>query len=537
MSLSLAGSLNSSAKGQSRFSKKIHAVLEQVRNGVGDGLFTAYPGEHNWAVAHRILMPAFGPLSIRGMFDDMHDVAVQLCMKWARLGPEYAIQTTEDFTRLALDTLALCAMDYRFNSFYKSEMHPFVAAMGAFLKESGGRARRPGFAALLYRSVDQKYWQDIGVMRKISDEVVQYRRAHPLDRKDLLNALIRGKDPKTGEQLGDQTITNNMITFLIAGHETTSGLLSFTFYELLKNPRAYECAQKEVDQLIGQGVITIDHLGKLKYISAILRETLRLHCPITELKVTPLEDTVIGGKYAIKKDEPVIMFLHKVHTDPKVYGDDALEWKPERMLDEAFNALPPNAWKPFGNGIRACIGRAFAWQEALLSTAMLLQNFNFTFADPSYSLALQQTITVKPKDFYMKATLRHGYTATKLEQALQGGHGDTTREPQKPKPTGKAPESKSKGKPISLFFGSNTGTSESFANRLAGSALDHGFHPTVAPLDSAKENLKRDTLNVIVTASYEGEPPDNARHFVSWLENLKGQELKDVPFIVYGCGE
>ena len=524
-------------KGQFRFSKKINPTLVQIRNGVGDGLFTAYPGEHNWGVAHRILMPAFGPLSIRGMFDDMHDVAVQLCMKWARAGPEHAIQSTEDFTRLALDTLSLCAMDYRFNSFYKDELHPFINAMGAYLKESGGRARRPGFMAPLYRSADQKYWQDIGVLQKISDELVQHRRAHPSDRKDLLNAMIHGKDPKTGEQLGDQTITNNMITFMIAGHETTSGLLSFAFYELLKNPEAYECAQQEVDQVVGQGAITVDHLSKFKYIAAILRETLRLHSPIPDLKIAALEDTVIGEKYAVKKDEPITIFLHKVHTDPKVYGDDALEWKPERMLDEAFNALPPNAWKPFGNGIRACIGRPFAWQEALLVTAMLLQNFNFYFADPSYTLALQQTGTVKPKEFYMKASLRHGFTATKLEQVLHGGHGDTTHIPQKPKPTGKVPELASKGKPITLFYGSNTGTSESFASRLASSAPSHGFYATVAPLDSAKENLKRDNLNVIVTASYEGEPPDNARHFVSWLENLKGQELKDVPFIVYGCGE
>ena len=479
-------------------------------------------------------MPAFGPLSIRGMFDDMHDVAVQLSMKWARAGPDYAVAATDEFTRLALDTLALCAMDYRFNSFYQNEMHPFIGAMGAYLKESGGRAHRPGIMAPLYRSASQKYWQDIGVLRQIADEVVQYRRAHPSDRKDLLNAMIKGKDPQTGEQLGDETITNNMITFMIAGHETTSGLLSFAFYELLKNPKVYELAQQEVDQIVGQGSITVDHLNKFKYIAAILRETLRLHSPITDLKITPLEDTVVGGKYAVKKDESITIFLHKVHTDPKIYGDDALEWKPERMLDGPFNALPQNAWKPFGNGIRACIGRPFAWQEALLVMAMLVQNFNFYFDDPSYTLGLKQTGTVKPKDFNMKASLRHGYSATRLEQVLQGGHGDTTRE--KSKPTGKIPEPTSKGKPMIVFYGSNTGTCESFANRLASSASNHGFNATVAPLDSAKENLKPEKLNVIVTASYEGEPPDNASHFISWLENLKGQGLKDVPFIVYGCG-
>ena len=72
-----------------------------------DGLFTAYPGEHNWDVAHRTLMPAFGPLSIRSMFDEMHDIASQLVTKWARFGPEEKIDVTGDFTRLTLDSIAL----------------------------------------------------------------------------------------------------------------------------------------------------------------------------------------------------------------------------------------------------------------------------------------------------------------------------------------------------------------------------------------------------------------------------------------------
>ena len=474
---------------------------------------------------------------MRGMFDEMHDIAVQLSLKWARAGSDFTINAPEDFTRLTMDTIALCAMDYRFNSFYSQDLHPFLDAMSFFLSESGARSQRPGLVAPLFRSKDQQYWDAIAVLRKTSDEVVAHRRAHPSDRKDLLNAMLNGRDSKTGEQLTDSIITNNLITFLIAGHETTSSLLSFSFYELLKHPQAYERAQQEVDEIVGQGPITVDHLSKFKFIAAVLRESLRLHSPLTGLSVTPLEDTVIKGKYAIQKDEPMTIVLNRLHRDPKVYGDDALEWKAERMLDEPFNALPKNSWKPFGNGVRACIGRPFAWQEALLVMAMLLQNFNFYMHDPSYNLVIKQTATIKPKDFYMKASLRHGNSATKLEQALRGGNVVTADDHEKSKPTSKIAEPASKGKPMALFYGSNTGTCESFANRLAGSASSHGFQATVAPLDAAKENLRPDRLNVIVTASYEGEPPDNASHFVTWLETLKGQELKDVPFIVFGCGK
>ncbi|KAK5240496.1 hypothetical protein LTR16_010565, partial [Cryomyces antarcticus] len=156
---------------ESRFSKIVALALEQVRNGVHDGLFTAYPGEHNWEIAHRVLVPAFGPLSIRGMFDEMHDIASQLVMKWARHGRSYVIPVTDDFTRLTLDTLALCAMDYRFNSYYQNEMHPFVDAMGEFLTESGNRTRRPAMMAPFYRQQQLDYDANMELMRKTSDEV------------------------------------------------------------------------------------------------------------------------------------------------------------------------------------------------------------------------------------------------------------------------------------------------------------------------------------------------------------------------------
>lgn len=113
---------------EKRFTKAVQGGLANIRNGVHDGLFTARDGEHNWGVAHRILMPAFGPLSIRTMYDgmkssmygvwvllvnlltrliEMYDIASQLVLKWARYGDETPINVTDDFTRLTLDSIAL----------------------------------------------------------------------------------------------------------------------------------------------------------------------------------------------------------------------------------------------------------------------------------------------------------------------------------------------------------------------------------------------------------------------------------------------
>jgi cytochrome P450/NADPH-cytochrome P450 reductase len=135
------------------------------------------------------------------MFGEMHDIASQLVMKWARHGPNHTIQVVDDFTRLTLDTIALCTMDYRFNSYYYQSMHPFVDAMADFLKVSGDRARRDAVTQMFYRAETQKYWDDIELLRKTSFDVIKTRRENPTEKKDLLNGMLNGVDPKTGEKM------------------------------------------------------------------------------------------------------------------------------------------------------------------------------------------------------------------------------------------------------------------------------------------------------------------------------------------------
>ena len=203
---------------EKRFCKAVAGPLEELRMGIGAGLFTAYHGEHEWEIAHRTLVPAFGPIGIKDMFDEMHDIASQLASKWAR-SPGEPIDVADNYTRLTLDSIALCAMGKRFNSFYTKQMHPFVDAMVDFLLEGGRRSRRSRLEALLYPSYERKYLQDIDLMKSVAREVIDERRANPVDKKDLLNAVLFGKDPKTGEKLTDENMIENLITFLIAGED------------------------------------------------------------------------------------------------------------------------------------------------------------------------------------------------------------------------------------------------------------------------------------------------------------------------------
>lgn len=200
---------------EKRFRKIAPAALS-IDSGA-KGLFSAANDDPDWGQAHRILIHPMGPLPVDGMFNDMKDIANQLILKWARKGPEDRILLTDDFTRLTLDTIALCTMKYRFNSFYSAEMHPYVDAMLNVLEESGARATRPAFISALRYSGNAKFLESEKILENTAQQIIDNRRANPTSEQDLLNAMIYGKDPKTGQTMRDELIAAQMTTFLIAG--------------------------------------------------------------------------------------------------------------------------------------------------------------------------------------------------------------------------------------------------------------------------------------------------------------------------------
>lgn len=188
--------------------------------------------------------------------------------------------------------------------------------------------------------------------------------------------------------------------------------------------------------------------------------------------------------------------------------------------------------------MRGCIGRPFAWQEALLATAMLLQNFDFRFDDPSYQLQIKQTLTVKPKDFYMHASLRNHIDPVYLEKLLYADAVNESRQSGKNRKIAHTSVSTSEAKsPMTILYGSNSGTCEALAQSLARVAGGRGFAVHVDTLDTAVDKVPTGQPLVMISSSYEGQPPDNAAHFVNWLDELKGgKKLDGVKYAVYGCG-
>ncbi|WP_253904248.1 cytochrome P450 [Arthrobacter sp. Br18] len=511
---------------EERFDKSVHEALEHARNFAGDGLFTAWTEEESWGRAHRVLMPAFGPLALRGMFDGMADVADQLLLKWERLGTSARFDVALDTTRLTLDTIALCSFNYRFNSFYTEGMNPFVEAMVRALEESAARMRRLSVQTRLMPFTGRLYRRDIRLLHDVADRLIDERLQKPVPEgpEDILGTMLHAADPVTGERLSKENVRYQMVTFLIAGHETTSGLLTFAIYELLRNAQVLARAQAEVDAVLGNQRPSFEHLRKLPYLDQVLKETLRLWPTAPAFAVHCREEgTVLGGRYRISREDEILVLLPTLHRDVEVWGSTAEVFEPNHFSFENARSRPPNSWKPFGNGQHSCIGRGFALQEAQLFLAMLLQRFDLSLDDPHYSLTIRETLTLKPSGMLIRATRRAVQPSAQQPSA------------QLPSDPGRVGR-KSNGVPLMVLYGSNSGSSRAFAHQIVADARQQGYVPSLATLDSAVGHLPTDGAVVVVCASYEGLPPDNARRFVPWADGLPAGSLGGVHYAVFGCG-
>ncbi len=376
------------------FDKNIGPALQKVRPFSGDGLFTAWTYEPNWQKAHNILMPSFHGKAMHGYHPMMLEMTRQLLDKWRKCDE---VDVAADMTRLTMDTIGLCGFNYRFHSFRQETPHPFILAMVRGLAEAQSQLQRPPFITKLMLLTQRRFRADIQLMFDVVDKVIAERRAQGGGPEDLLHAMLAGVDPDTGEKLSDENIRYQIITFLIAGHETTSGLLSFALYYLVKHREVLEKARQEALTLSEEP--TYNEVKALKYNKMVLQEALRLWPTAPAFARYPREDTIIGRQYLVPKGANIVILLNELHRDRTVWGADAEEFRPERFA--VARELPAHAYKPFGTGPRACIGQQFALHEAALVQAMVLREFDLVDFS-NYQLDVKETLTLKPDGFRLR---------------------------------------------------------------------------------------------------------------------------------------
>ncbi|WP_030412136.1 bifunctional cytochrome P450/NADPH--P450 reductase [Streptomyces sp. NRRL S-1448] len=534
------------AADETRFAKGVSVVLENVREFAGDGLFTAYNDEPNWAKAHEVLMPAFALGSMRTYHPAMLKVARRVMASWdRRVADGTPVHIAEDMTRMTLDTIGLAGFGFDFESFSRGDsQHPFVEAMVRCLEWSMRKFARDPHAD--HSAEDAAFRADADHLASVVDEVIAARTASgETGEDDLLGLMLGARAQEDGTGAGGPgldlaNIRNQVITFLIAGHETTSGALSFALYHLVKDPLALRMVQREADELWGDQADpdpTFEDIGHLPFTRQVLNEALRLWPTAAAFTRQARQDTVLGGRYPVKAGQLVTVLTPMLHRDP-CWGDNPELFDPSRFSPEAEAARSPHAYKPFGTGERACIGRQFALHEATMLLALLAHRYRL-IDHADYRLRIKETLTLKPDGFTLELAARTPADRAAVRAALgvlpgsaagSGSAADATTDDV-------LPTRVVQGTGLLVLHGSNYGTCREFAERLADEATGLGCTTEVAPLDACADGLPADRPVVIVAASYNGQPTDDAAAFVRWLRTAREGAAADRPFAVLGVGD
>jgi cytochrome P450 len=206
--------------------------------------------------------------------------------------------------------------------------------------------------------------------------------------------LMLARDEETGEVMDDRQLRDEVMTLLLAGHETTSNALTWTWYLLAQHPDVEAKLHAELAEVLGGRVPTIQDLPKLTYTRMIVDEAMRLYPPVYALARGGVAADQVGG-YDLPAGAIITMSPYLTHRHPEFWPEPE-KFDPERFTPEEEAKRPRYAYVPFGGGPRQCIGNSFALTEAQLILATVAQQYRLRLA-PGYQMELEPMITLKPK--------------------------------------------------------------------------------------------------------------------------------------------
>jgi cytochrome P450 len=374
---------------------KGHSALQRVSEIIGDGMLTT-DGE-TWRRQRKLSQPAFAKSRLAGYTTVMAEEGVRALASWR---PDQPRDVAKDMMTLTLRVVskALFGHDLADADVLVVDRLMSVFQAGALSANVvPAWLPNPVMARLKRASADL----DKLVYGLIADSQRSPRNEgegadDPKAKATLLELLVNAvdeDDPKA--RLSPREVRDNLLTLLLAGHETTSNALTWTLYALSQNPAIEAALVDEIDRVLGGRPPTYDDLPKLVLTERVLKESMRMYPPVPSMARVATEDTELGG-YPVAKGSEIILWVYLTHHDPRFYPDPSV-FRPDRFLPENEAKLPKAAYIPFGAGPRACIGKAFAMIEAQLLLALLVQRFHFALV-PGQDVRVSPRVTLRPKN-------------------------------------------------------------------------------------------------------------------------------------------
>ncbi|MEM8656159.1 MAG: cytochrome P450 [Pseudomonadota bacterium] len=359
-----------------------------LRPAVGESIFIAEGADWRWQ--RRTAAPVFTHRNMMNLAPIMSDAAERCADRIAGAGPR-AVNLLDEMVATTFDVIA----DVTFSGgegFDRAAVHDaiedYIADAGkiSFFDIIGAPdwVPRPG------RLVSGKAMRET---KAIADRAIEARVARPTSGvPDLLDLLLDGQDPDTGRKMTTAELRDNLLTFIVAGHETTALTLAWSLYLVAFDQEVQDRARAEAQAVLGGRAATGDDVARLPFIRQIIDEALRLYPPAGMVSRTAMADDVLCGR-EIRKGDTCIIPIYALHRS-KLLWDDPDAFRPERFADR--KAVDRYTYLPFGDGPRICIGASFALQEAVIILATLLARFRFAPV-PGKDPAPVMILTLRPE--------------------------------------------------------------------------------------------------------------------------------------------
>jgi cytochrome P450 len=352
---------------------------------LGQGLVTS-EGEL-WRRQRRLAQPAFQLDQIQRYSTVMVDYAGRMLDAWQ---PGETRDVHAEMMRLTLQIVAQTL----FSASVDDKAARVGRALEALMKYWAGPGGMFSWWKYLPTPGAFRFRRAVADLDSIILETVARRREAGTGPEDLLSRFLNAQD-EDGGRMSDRQLRDEMVTLLLAGHETTAVALSFCFYLLAFHPEVDARLAAELDQVLAGEPPAARHLPRLRYTEWVVKEAMRLFPPVPNVGREALADCEIGG-YRIPRGAQIALVQWITHRDRRWFGEDAEEFRPERWDNDLARRIPRCAYFPFADGPRVCIGNHFAMMEAVLILASVASRYRLELV-PGYTLKLLPSVTLRPK--------------------------------------------------------------------------------------------------------------------------------------------
>jgi enediyne biosynthesis protein E7 len=348
--------------------------LAEARRVLGDGLLTS-EGE-TWRRQRRAVAPAFRRERIAGFAGVVTDEASTLLGRLESRVDGPPVDLASEMTRLTIGVLGRTLLD--------ADLTPLRMLGPAFeVVQDQAMFEMVTLGALPLWLPLPRNRRFRAARRQLQDTALALlngrERVGRNDGDDVISLLLRAHRDEPDGKSGHRKLNDELVTILLAGHETTASTLSWTSYLLSRNPRVARILRAEAAEVLRDGIPDHEALARLPYTTMVIQEAMRLYPPVWGLPRKAVGPDEVGG-YRVPAGADVMICPYTLHRHSG-FWDDPGEFRPERFDSAAVGHAHRYAYIPFGAGPRVCVGSHLGMMEAVLATAMVARRFRFELAD------------------------------------------------------------------------------------------------------------------------------------------------------------